>query len=183
MKSTYFFRQLIDDETYIENLDQFADQPTDSTKRVYQIAVSLMLACLHIQLQTSIGRGLVQRILEKHAHQAKAIPAGFTASVTEGNRLLGTLLPGKKSVIMKIIIHYTKLPFKNIDSIVGQCAYTLFTKLAFDLLRDDDATILMLPLSELEELAPELNTNDYVAIGAYSVASLSRPVSISTLVS
>ncbi|QDK81782.1 hypothetical protein EXU85_25495 [Spirosoma sp. KCTC 42546] len=187
MKNTSFFRQLLDDESYLENVTQRVNQPETSIKQVHRLAISLLLVCLHRQLQTDIGKGLVLRILEKHARLTASIPdfdltitTDFVELVTEGHYLLSTLLPGKKSAIMTIIVQHTKLSFSDIDPIVGLFAYTLFTRLAFELINQEGTTSFMIPPAELEEFAPELSNKDYMAIGAYSVLSLSRPVSIAT---
>ena len=184
------FEQLLADETYFERITQWANPPTACIKQVHRLGISLIMACLQQQLRTDIGKALVPQILEKQLALTRNSPTSslnnltnFTALVKEGNRLLGMLIPGKKSEIMRIIGHYTKLSFKNIDPIIGLCAYTLFTRLAFDLASPDDKSTLLVPFNELKEFTPELNNKDYVAIGVYSILSLYRPVSIATATS
>lgn len=174
MKSTSPFFEL-EDEMYLESVTQWASQPVPCIRQVYRLATSLTVTCLQQQLQSHIGRGLVPRILEKHAQRATDFPnfslantGDFSILATEGNRLLSTILPGKKSAIMGIIVHYTKLSFGDIDPILGLCAYSLFTRLASDLVNHEETTSLILGRNELEEFAPELNGKDYIAIGAYS---------------
>lgn len=139
-----------------------------------------MLACLYQQLQTDLGRGLVMKTLKKHALLTEAMPnleamateEAFAEQVVEGNRLLGTLIPGKKSAILRIVVHYAKHPFTQIDPIVGMCAYRLFTRLAFDVISRDDIPTLLPTLYELGELTPELGRKEYIAVGSYSVLTL-----------
>ncbi|GAB3992911.1 hypothetical protein GCM10028807_26840 [Spirosoma daeguense] len=166
------FKLLIDNDTHLEKLAQWINQPTAITKDAYRLAVSLTLACLNQQLQSDIGRELTRRILAQHATTAKDAPdfgnddTDIDNVSTEGHRLLGKMLPGKKSAIMQIIGRYVKLPSAKTDRLVGASAYMLFTKLALGL--SNGVINWPVSLTELQEFAPELSQKDYVSIGAYS---------------
>ncbi|WP_338869509.1 hypothetical protein WBJ53_20315 [Spirosoma sp. SC4-14] len=164
---------------------QITAQSVASIKQINRLVSSMLMACLHRQLQTNIGKGLVQSILQKHALQVGDISeinrinaADITTFIAEGNRLFSTILPGKKSAVLRIVGHYARLSFSEIDPVVGLCAYSLFSKLALDLSKQNDITTLMLPFENLAELAPELTYKDYIAIGAYSMLSFPRPVPV-----
>ncbi len=166
--------QLFTDETYLEKTALQIKIPVSYVDLAFRSTVSLIIACLHQQLQTNIGQGLVYRTLEKHVLQSESVlsieierPISFELSAIEGNRLLGKLLPGKKSPIMTSVIHHSRLSYKQVDQLIGLCAYHLFTRMASHVQQQHELTTLLIPFKELSKLAPELDEKDYRSIGLH----------------
>jgi hypothetical protein len=175
MKTTSsFFNELLIDEDYFIKTNQFVEQPINCIKQTHRLSISLLMACLRRQLQTDIGRGLVYRILDKQALLMKITPdhklwldSDWSNKSAEGNRLLSTIIPGKKSAVVRIITHYAKLSFSDVDALIGLCAYWLFTRLVLGIQQQEDIDSLLFSDNEIIELSPELTNKDYLSIGVY----------------
>ncbi|MBN8821246.1 MULTISPECIES: hypothetical protein [unclassified Spirosoma] len=166
--------QLVTDEMFFEKAAQQFKIPVSCVDLVFRSTVSLVMACLHKQLQTDIGKGLIYRTLEKQTLQGEGElrmdverPISVELSITEGNRLFGILLPGKKSPIMTSVIHHSRLSYKQVDQLVGLCAYCLFDRMASQLKQHHELASVLIPFKELSKVAPELDEKDYRSIGLH----------------
>ena len=181
MRATASVGQLLSEETYLENVAQQIEIPVASVDLAFRSTVCLMMVCLHQKLQTTIGKRLVYQTLDKHIQQSESDRPEETERsvellIIEGNSLLGKLLPGKKSPIMTSVIHHTRLPYRQVNQLVGLSAYALITRMASHWQQHNELTSALLSFKELSQVAPELNEKDYMAIGLHDNLSVFKTV-------
>ncbi|WP_020600131.1 hypothetical protein [Spirosoma panaciterrae] len=181
MRATASVGQLLSEETYLENVAQQIAIPVASVHLAFRSTVCLMMVCLHQKLQTTIGKRLVYQTLDKQIQQSESYrPEETERSVEllslEGNSLLGKLLPGKKSPIMTSVIHHTRLPYKQVNQLIGLSAYALITRMASHWQQHNELTSVLLSFKELSQVAPELDEKDYMAIGLHDNLSVFKTV-------
>ncbi|QIP13552.1 hypothetical protein G8759_13420 [Spirosoma aureum] len=169
--TSIFIEELLNSDAYLSKIDQFASQP-GRIKQANRLITGLIIACLHRQLQSDIGRSLMYRVMMNHTRFAEdALPFWLSVNIdpvmyaAEGNRLFSTIIPGKKSALVQITGHYAKLSFAEIDLLVGLCSNALFTNLSSSLAKNNDLTGLLPALNDLSALIPELTRKDYESMG------------------
>jgi hypothetical protein len=68
--TSMFIEELLNSDAYLSKIDQFTSQP-GRIKQANRLITGLIIACLHRQLQSDIGRSLMYRVMVNHTRFAE----------------------------------------------------------------------------------------------------------------